>query len=48
MSGRYPLGRIGDPRDVAEAVVYLISDDASWITGQTIVLDGGLTLGGGV
>ena len=48
VSGRYPLGRIGDPRDVAEAVVYLISDDASWITGQTIVLDGGLTLGGGV
>ena len=47
VSGRYPLGRIGDPRDVAEAVVYLISDDASWITGQTIVLDGGLTLGGG-
>ena len=48
VSGRYPLGRIGDPEDVAEAVVYLTSHDASWITGQTIVLDGGLTLGGGV
>ena len=48
VSGRYPLGRIGDPEDVAEAVVYLTSDEASWITGQTLVLDGGLTLGGGV
>ena len=48
VSDRYPLRRIGEPEDVAEAVVYLVSDDASWITGQTIVLDGGLTLGGGV
>jgi NAD(P)-dependent dehydrogenase (short-subunit alcohol dehydrogenase family) len=44
----YPLGRIGEPEDVAAAVAYLGSDDAAWVTGQTIVLDGGLTLRGGV
>ncbi|MEU6077243.1 SDR family oxidoreductase [Micromonospora sp. NPDC047074] len=42
----YPLGRLGLPRDVAGAVAFLASDDASWITGQTIVLDGGVTLAG--
>lgn len=45
---RYPLGRLGDPADVAGAVCYLASDQASWITGQVLVLDGGLTLNGGV
>lgn len=44
----YPLERLGQPGDVAGAVAYLLSDDASWITGQTLVLDGGLTLLGGV
>jgi NAD(P)-dependent dehydrogenase (short-subunit alcohol dehydrogenase family) len=44
----YPLKRLGDPEDVAAAVVFLGSADASWITGQTLVVDGGLTLGGGV
>jgi NAD(P)-dependent dehydrogenase (short-subunit alcohol dehydrogenase family) len=44
----YPLGRLGRPADVAAAVAYLVSDEASWITGQTFVLDGGLTLTGGV
>jgi NAD(P)-dependent dehydrogenase (short-subunit alcohol dehydrogenase family) len=44
----YPLGRIGEPEDVAAAVAYLASDDAVWITGHTLVVDGGLTLGGGV
>jgi NAD(P)-dependent dehydrogenase (short-subunit alcohol dehydrogenase family) len=43
----YPLGRLGVPADVAGAVAFLCSPDADWITGQTIVLDGGLTLGGG-
>jgi 3-oxoacyl-[acyl-carrier protein] reductase len=43
----YPLGRLGDPVDVAGAVAFLLSDDASWITGQTVVLDGGATLVGG-
>ena len=44
----YPLRRLGVPTDVASAVAFLLSDDASWITGQTVVLDGGLTLAGGV
>jgi NAD(P)-dependent dehydrogenase (short-subunit alcohol dehydrogenase family) len=44
---RYPLGRAGRPGDVAAAIAYLASDDASWVTGQTISLDGGLLLTGG-
>ncbi len=40
----YPLRRLGEPGDIAAAVAYLASDDASWMTGQTLVLDGGLTL----
>ena len=44
----YPLGRLGDPEDVAAAVAFLASDDASWITGQTLTLDGGSSLLGGV
>lgn len=44
----YPLGRLGEPKDVAAAVAFLASADAAWITGQTLVVDGGLTLGGGV
>ena len=42
----YPLGRLGEPVDVAGAVTYLLSDAASWVTGHTIVLDGGGTLVG--
>lgn len=44
----YPLGRLGDPNDIASAVAFLASTDASWITGQTLLLDGGLTLRGGL
>jgi 3-oxoacyl-[acyl-carrier protein] reductase len=40
----YPVGRLGVPEDVAAAIAYLASDDAAWVTGQTLVLDGGLTL----
>jgi NAD(P)-dependent dehydrogenase (short-subunit alcohol dehydrogenase family) len=39
-----PLGRIGTPADVASAVAFLASDRASWITGETLVIDGGQRL----
>src|SRR6202048_3074327 len=39
------LGRIGEPADVADAVAFLVSDEASWITGETLVIDGGQLLG---
>ncbi len=39
-----PIRRLGHPKDLAEMVVFLASDDASYITGQTIIIDGGLTL----
>lgn len=48
VAAQYPLGRLGTPEDIAAAVAFLLSDDAGWITGQTIVLDGGVTLTGGV
>jgi 3-oxoacyl-[acyl-carrier protein] reductase len=44
VAGMYPLKRLGVPEDVAGAVSYLASEDAAWVTGQTIVLDGGITL----
>jgi 3-oxoacyl-[acyl-carrier protein] reductase len=37
-----PLGRIGQPRDIANVVSFLASDDAGWITGQVIPVSGGL------
>ncbi len=46
-SQKYALKRLGRPEDVAAAVAFLASDDAAWITGQTIVLDGGVSLTGG-
>src|SRR6201996_3187050 len=39
------LDRIGEPPDVAAAVAFLVSDESSWITGETLVLDGGRLLG---
>ena len=42
---KIPLGRFGEPADVAQAVAFLASADAGYITGQTLILDGGLTLG---
>ncbi len=39
-----PLGRIGEPMDVARLAVTLVSDESSWVTGQTFVVDGGTTV----
>jgi NAD(P)-dependent dehydrogenase (short-subunit alcohol dehydrogenase family) len=41
----YPLGRIGEPEDVAEAALFLASDKATWISGAVLPVDGGLTAG---
>jgi NAD(P)-dependent dehydrogenase (short-subunit alcohol dehydrogenase family) len=46
VAATYPLGRLGVPEDVAGAVAFLCGRDAGWITGQTLVLDGGVTLTG--
>lgn len=42
--GRIPLGRLGTPEDVGATVVFLASDAASYITGQTLTVDGGMTV----
>src|SRR5437879_3534118 len=39
-----PLKRLGDPRDIGHAAYYFASDEASYVTGQTLVIDGGVTL----
>lgn len=44
MTGRIPLGRLGSPDDVAHTVRFLLSPHAGYITGQTIVVDGGMTI----
>jgi NAD(P)-dependent dehydrogenase (short-subunit alcohol dehydrogenase family) len=48
VAATYPLRRLGIPEDVAGAVSFLCSPDAAWITGQTLVIDGGVTLTGAV
>ena len=40
----YPLGRYGRPNDIAWAMIYFLSDASSWITGDNLVIDGGITL----
>ena len=42
MVQRTPLGRLGEPSDIADVVAFLTSDDARWITGQSIRVDGGI------
>ncbi|GAA4674629.1 SDR family oxidoreductase [Nocardioides nanhaiensis] len=48
VSAAYPAKRLGVPEDIGSLVAFLLSDDASWLTGQTMVADGGLLLTGGV
>ncbi|GAB2867245.1 SDR family oxidoreductase [Nocardioides pacificus] len=48
VAAAYPLKRLGLPEDIAGAVAFLLSEDAGWLTGQLMVLDGGVTLTGGV
>nr|WP_255327531.1 enoyl-ACP reductase [Lebetimonas sp. JH292] len=43
---RSPLNRMGTPEDLAGIVYFLCSDEASWITGETVIVDGGTTFGG--
>jgi dihydroanticapsin dehydrogenase len=45
LTAMHPLGRLGQPQDIAHAIVFLVSDAASWITGQAIVVDGGFSAG---
>lgn len=41
---KYPLGRWGEPNDVAHAMIYLLSDASSWVTGINMILDGGVSV----
>jgi 3-oxoacyl-[acyl-carrier protein] reductase len=45
MKARTPLGRLGDPRDIANAYLFLASDEAAFITGATLRVDGGIVVG---
>ncbi len=45
MKAKTPLGRLGDPRDIANAYLFLASDEASFISGETVRVDGGLVVG---
>jgi 3-oxoacyl-[acyl-carrier protein] reductase len=45
LKSRTPLGRLGDPRDIANAYLFLASEEASFITGETLRVDGGLVVG---
>ena len=40
----YPLKRYGEPEEVAYSIIYLLSDASAWVTGISLVIDGGVTL----
>lgn len=46
MAAAYPMKRLGLPEDIAKAATFLLWDAASWITGETPVVDGGMTVAG--
>lgn len=48
VASAYPLKRLGVPEDISGVVAFLLSEDAAWLTGQQVVIDGGVTLTGGV
>lgn len=48
VSAPYPLKRLGEPDDIGSVVSFLLSNDAAWMTGQTLTIDGGVLLNGGV
>jgi NAD(P)-dependent dehydrogenase (short-subunit alcohol dehydrogenase family) len=48
VAAAYPMKRLGAPEDTAKLAAFLLSDDASWITGETVVIDGGVIHTGGV
>lgn len=48
VSAAYPLKRLGEPQDIASVVAFLLSADSAWMTGQCLVVDGGVLLRGGV
>ena len=43
LAAKHPLGRIGQPEEMARAALYLASDDASFVTGHALLVDGGYT-----
>lgn len=47
VAAAYPLARLGVPEDIGSVVAFLLSEDAGWLTGQLLVVDGGVTLTGG-
>jgi 3-oxoacyl-[acyl-carrier protein] reductase len=44
LTGAVPAGRLGDPKDIAAGVVYLASEQAGYVTGQTLHINGGMAM----